>query len=289
MHKDAGYAWVRDSSTMPSNICRPLQISTNPSNYLGTARSMSTSLIQPTTKYPQTYPQISTNLSINIHNLSTNIHKPIHNLSTNIHNLSTNIHKPIHDISSLYPQAARCCAIDLDLPDTNLFAEFLFAEEHVAKLHMQRKKKAVLHQSSILLIENWWAIRLIRLHRKQWWTSTHSHKYPSILPPSTSEYYLHPNNWILPPSQQLTIVARAIDNVYFDQTMRNRVLCSRGFPAIWHKPSLDNVALTDFCSARLHCFAWILGCIIPMPWVLAILWDTHRFLALIIAHQKAQE
>ena len=63
-----------------------------------------------------------------------------------------------------------------------------------------------------------------------------------------------------------------------DKSMRNRVLCGRGFQAM---PSLDNVALIDFCVAKLHYCARILGCIIPMPSVLAILWDTHRFLGLI--------
>ena len=44
---------------------------------------------------------------------------------------------------------------------------------------------------------------------------------------------------------------------------------------IYGMSSLDNVALIDFCGAKLHYFAQILGCIMPMSSVSAILWDTH--------------
>ena len=56
---------------------------------------------------------------------------------------------------------------------------------------------------------------------------------------------------ILTPSQ--TEASGALENPYFleiDKTMRNRVLCGRGFQAMLSMPSLDNVALIDFCSAK---------------------------------------
>ena len=40
-----------------------------------------------------------------------------------------------------------------------------------------------------------------------------------------------------------------------DETMQNRVLCGRGFPAMCGMLILDTVALMDFCSARLHYIA----------------------------------
>ena len=56
-----------------------------------------------------------------------------------------------------------------------------------------------------------------------------------------------------------------------------------------HMPSLDSVVRIDFCGAMLHYFAKILGCMVTIPSVLAILWETHRFLGLTVAHEKAQE
>ena len=63
-----------------------------------------------------------------------------------------------------------------------------------------------------------------------------------------------------------------------DKTLQNHVFCGHGFLAMCYMPGLDNIVLIDFCSAMLHYFARILGCMVPMPSVLAILWDTHRFL-----------
>ena len=86
-------------------------------------------------------------------------------------------------------------------------------------------------------------------------------------------YYLH----------HRTHVPSALENANFSKNRQNDAqsfsLRSELF-TICGRPSLDNVVLIDFCSARLHYFAKILGCNIPMPSVLAILWDTHRFVGL---------
>ena len=51
-----------------------------------------------------------------------------------------------------------------------------------------------------------------------------------------------------------------------------------------YMPSLENVSLFDFCSAMLHDFARFLECILPMPSVLAVSGDIHRFLGPTMAH-----
>ena len=100
---------------------------------------------------------------------------------------------------------------------------------------------------------------------------THVHRHASrhvyrYVYTHVCRYYLHPK----------TRVPRALENANFakiDKMMWNRFLWDQSFPTICDMPSFDNVALVDFCSARLHYFAKILGYIIPMPAGLAILWD----------------
>ena len=68
-----------------------------------------------------------------------------------------------------------------------------------------------------------------------------------------------------------------------DKTTRNRVLCGQDFQAMCCMPSLDNVVLIDFCR-MLNYFARTLGCMVDMPSAWAILWDTHGFSGLTVAH-----
>ena len=99
---------------------------------------------------------------------------------------------------------------------------------------------------------------------------------------------MHACMYVLPPFRNSRLWtpmnAKFSKNRKIDKMMRSCLLWGQGFPEICSMSSSDNVAPIDFCGAKSHYFARILGCIIPVPSVLAILWDTHRFLGLIMAH-----